>query len=192
MLKNIGNSIGRGFNNIMDWTMDSDSSIVGLGRITLVSMGVLGVVVAPFIYIGIRNSEKLEKTIKKMDQKQSLVFTSVNDCVSQGFTSNKCEESLENAKNFTKSLGTTLSYSDQFDCESVHGDCEKRTTAIPHTQKIGESTITTYTYITNYHPDMVAWQVARDDIVDLSVPLYQTLDPTKAIRQDGKVLDLKP
>lgn len=192
MLRNIWDNLGRGFDDLIDWAMGCDSMAVAVGRTLLLFTGLSSIVAAPFVYIGMKNNERLEKTIKKIDQKQSFVFTSVDDCVAQGFSKEQCEESLEAAKDFAGSLGTTLSYSNQDDCEDAHGDCEKKVTEIPHTLKVGNSYITTYTSSTSYHPDVVAWQVARDDIVDLAVPLYQTPDSTKAIRQDGKVLNLKP
>lgn len=154
--ENLGDSIYNAYWNTVDWVGEPDSPIVRFARRSVIALSVATFYIAPHIYFHVQGNkmrdkakEKSEKIIKEIEQSQSFIFTSVNDCVSQGFEENKCDESLENAENLVSSTSA-------------------------------------------YGSDIVAWQVGYDDIVGLSVPLYQTPDSTKGIRQDGKIFNLNP
>ncbi len=183
--------IGRVWERYEDWLFDfRDSSFVSFTKFFGSGAAALGIIVSPFIYRGIQNGHRLQNTCDHLDKTGVAIFTSVSDCVRQGFKENECECSQAKALDIAGSLGTEVSYNDYADCMTNHGTATQHTTLVPMTVMAGKVPITTYHYVTSYTPDIIGWEAAKENMCDLSVPLYSSTQSGAFVRGDGAVLQL--
>jgi hypothetical protein len=180
--------VSNGLYNVMDWAMEG-SMPWALTKITGLVVGATAVLMSPFMFIAHQNAEALNDRIDYLNNTATKVFNSVSDCVSQGYYQEECTASQREAYDIAGNLGTTVSYSSQSDCLINHETCEKVTTPITTYTKVGDVSVPNTTYVTNYHPPVVAWQAAAYDLQE-AVPLYKTPEENVAVRFDGTEFSL--
>lgn len=142
------------------------------------------------MYFANENINKLEATLTDLDNRPTAVFQSVAGCIKIGGTEQACKASQKEALDISGSLGTTASYSSNSECVTAHRACQKVVTPITTTVFVNNVPLTTTTYSISYHPPVVAWQAATDDLY-VSVPLYSGPENGTAVRWDGLQFNIK-
>ncbi|MBU0858709.1 MAG: hypothetical protein KJ667_02110 [Alphaproteobacteria bacterium] len=176
--------LGRMFDAYMDWTMEG-SAVTSFAKLFgSVAVGA-AVIASPFVYVAHQNNQEMQRTFADLDSRRTAVFQSVRDCTAQHFSATACTQSQDAAINMARGLGTALSYSSGTNCQARHGQCREESTLVPITTYVNNVPITTYTESTSYHPAVLGWQAARDDL-SVVVPLYQSSDPAVLLRRDGQ------
>ncbi len=166
--------------------LDSPVGVIGVG------LGAIGVIATPFVLVAYMNAARMEETIKAIDGGISAVFTSVAQCPAIGLVVKDCEKGLDVAKDFSDSLGTSVSYSSSSSCYRNHGYCQEVETRTPNYVKINDQDVyvgDTVTY--SYYPPMVGWQMLKSDPTN-AVPLYNGGVGGGLVRGDGKRFTLTP
>lgn len=195
--------MGKAFDNTGDWVTRGSIPVV-TAKMTGVIGTVIGTMLSPFFLAAHLNAKDLEERLDFLDHHPTEVFQSVANCEDKRFLKQACQESQEEALSVAKGLGTSLSYDTLDECTMKHkAECsEDMTTVTTH--------ITTYTTsntsssgfnqgvaqtqsintdISSYHPPVVAWQAASDDLKK-AVPLYPAQREGFVVRSDGKEFEL--
>ncbi len=182
--------IGRAFEVWAGWAMDCESIACSMTKV-LGSVGVvLGVLAAPFMYMADQNQREFEETVEGLDQKPTVVFSSVANCTEKGFTAASCATSQEKAQEIVGKLGLGVEYSSEDKCSKIHGPCKQGIRNHNGVIMVGQTTVITNNIEIYYKPKIVAWQAAASNLQE-SVPLYASAQQGKAWRQDGKTFDIK-
>ena len=176
-------AVGRGFDNVMDWATEG-SLPWSLTKFTGLVLGATALVCSPFVYIAHQNAQALEHRIEYLDSTATHVFNSVAQCAELGYTIDECTASQDEAISIASELGTTLKYNSAATCASIHETCQQVITPITTYTKVGDVMVPNTVYVTNYHPPVVAWQAAANNL-DEAVPLYKTPNENVAVRYDG-------
>jgi uncharacterized protein YgiB involved in biofilm formation len=136
------------------------------------------------------NRAGYSRLLSDIDARKSVVFTSVDGCVANGFSREQCEAGRRTALAFAEEHRTALRYSSRDLCSRTHGDtCSATTGMTPILTWINGVPNTNYIYTTTHRPSVVGWQAAADDLAK-AVPLYATPDPAIGIRRDGARVEL--
>ena len=181
--------IGRAFDATMDWMMSGPMPWALTKTFGCIALAT-AIIASPFVYISNQNANALQNRMDSLDSQYTHVFNSVSGCMDEGYPRDACEASQKEALDIAGELGTTLKYSGRSECIMNHQSCERVVTPITTYTRVGDVSIPNTVYVTNYHPAVVAWQAAQDDISE-SVPLYQTPQQDVAVRFDGATFDLR-
>jgi len=178
----ISGTLGDAFEATMDWLTDG-STPWAMTKLIGAWMIALGLIASPFAYVAMQNAQALQTRIESLDTRPTHIFNNVASCMQAGYTQADCTASMKEAFRISEGLGTTLKYSSASECFAIHATCQQITMPVTTYIRVGESTIPVTNYITNFHPSVVGWQAARDNIAE-SVPLYQSAQPGMAVRVD--------
>ena len=173
--------------NFMEW-MHEGSDAIALMKFLTVTTTAVAVMVSPLIYIGYQNAHALEQRFEQIDSGVSEVFNSVAECQAK-YNLEDCNASKEEALDIARELGTTIEYSSQSACSINHTQCDSHTFMVPITNRVGNTSITTYVSQTHYVPAVVGWQAMVDDLT-IAVPLYQADAEGMAVRKDGHRIEM--
>lgn len=159
-------------------------------KLTGATLIATGVVISPFAYISYQNAQALQNRIESLDTRPTHVFKTIAGCTAKGYSEAECGASMEEAFSIAGNLGTTLKYDTASECFAVHSSCQEVVTPITTYTKVGDVSVPITTYYTNYHPPVIGWQAAKDNLNE-AVPLYQSAAAGMAVRIDGAQFSMR-
>lgn len=133
--------------------------------------GATAAIFAPFVLMYRIQQSNIEDKYKFLDSKETVLFTSVQDCVNQGYSKFKCQCSWEQADEIDSH--TSFGYRSEEDVSRNHQ----------------EYSVTKRKYHKNYEPLFKAWYASLPDICEASVPLYSGPKPGVYIRGDMRMVE---
>lgn len=176
------------FGDFISWGMD-DRWPVSMVKQGISWTTLIAVITSPFVYMAIENIDENSKLLADLDARETHIFRSLYDCVSNGYEIESCKKSYNNAVTLSKASGLAISFNDKQACFSKHGDCKKEEQQVAGCMNAGNVPVcSTQTQIT-YTPFIRGWQAAAGNI-HKAAPLYGSPDPRILIRSDNKILQL--
>jgi uncharacterized protein YgiB involved in biofilm formation len=176
------------FEKTMDWLTDG-SMPWAMTKMLSAAIIATGIILSPIIaiisYISDQNEREYSRIMNSIDEGNPKLFTSINACVNDGYSTQNCTVSFENAMNISQRIGVKASYDSLSNCISTHGDCSSNTVIIPVTTIVNKTPITTMTPVTSHTPFIRGWLTDGYNMQN-SVPLYNTPDNDQLIRFDGQ------
>lgn len=190
----VGSKISEGLVRLEDWALEGSpvASFAKTAGLALVGLaGIATVLSAPYRYVYDQNSNEIAEAMARIDRAPlHSVFLSQAACIKE-FSITDCADSYARAVEFSKGLGSQMTYKDAAECFNNHGQCVEIVKDVTSTNRVNNMSFLTTGESRSYEPPVVGWQTAGEHLQH-SVPLYRGAEQGTLVRKDGQVMTMAP